>query len=119
RQQQGVWECGSSAGDDGQRRLPGGGRRDGELQPGGGGDGAGRAVSHHSDTGAGGGADQLRHHERGGELHDQRAAGNVDHREQQQGVRGRGSSAGDDGERHLPGGGRRDGELQPGGGGDG
>ena len=51
--------------DHGQRRLPGGGRRDGDLQPHGGRDGAGRSVSHHGDAESGGGALELHHHQHG------------------------------------------------------
>ena len=61
---------------------------------------AGRPVSHHGDAGpprrrAG----QLRDHERGRELHDQQAAGDVDDESGEQDLRGSGPESADDGER--------------------
>src|SRR2546429_4485168 len=54
----------------------------------------------------------FRSHERGRELHDQCAAGDVDDEPEQQDLRQRGSGAADHGQRRLPGGGRGDGRSE-------
>ena len=93
-------------------RLPGGRRRDGDLQPHGRRDRGGQPVHDQRDAEPGGGAGQLQHHLQHRELHDHRGDGVGDASGSEQDLR-RGRPDVDRDADGLPGGRRRDGDLQP------
>ena len=93
-------------------RLPGRGRRDGDLQPDGGRDRGGQPVHHQRDARARRRARQLHHHLQHGELHDHQGDGVGDAERGEQDLRRRRPGVDGHAER-LPGRRRRDGDLQP------